>query len=633
MFLFMLMIKKIYIFYTIVLMCSLFTISFNALAVGSESLSQEQLINQVESLFKQNSETLNYNKVVALSNRIILRREIYPSEILAKTYLLLASVASNKGELETALQFTQDGLAIATRHKKIKLCLQIKLASIHSAKKQYEQLLITAQLAIDMPQNEENTKYFLFALSYRSVAYAMLNQHENALADLQSIEAIIKQNASFAEHISLLAILANAYYHLKDYQTALTVQLKILKLRFNLNKLDNVDQTYYHLANAYYHLNRFNDAYNSYWEAKRYAKKKTAPIYVAYASQGLGLTLIQQKHYAEAKTETLEAKTLFYQNNLARPYVETIISLAQINNLTKQKKQATNLILEAEKLLLNIELSGDFIVLYQLLADIYHVKKDIDKAYFWQEKYSAALFNLNKYAHLNHQPSVQHDIILDKSVNASASNKRRQLAVNLAEQSELAISFSKKYHQQQTFIFILSLVITLLLGFVIFFWLKHRAKKLRTTYDALERPSYLIADPVQTKQLYKKSFNMARKYNYPLTLGYISISNWQELAFQFNKKITTEVSREIASLINKHINEFENAGLINDGEYLLVFPHQHKVDVEKKMEKLISALKLRFFANLGEFSVTIADSVESPNFQDIDPYIFLSQLSDSIKIR
>jgi hypothetical protein len=49
------------------------------------------------------------------------------------------------------------------------------------------------------------------------------------------------------------------------------------------------------------------------------------------------------------------------------------------------------------------------------------------------------------------------------------------------------------------------------------------------------------------------------------------------------------------------------------------------------MEKLVSALKLRFFANLGDFSVIIAYSIESPNFQDIDPYIFLSQLSDSIK--
>lgn len=137
---------------------------------------------------------------------------------------------------------------------------------------------------------------------------------------------------------------------------------------------------------------------------------------------------------------------------------------------------------------------------------------------------------------------------------------------------------------------------------------------------------------MQTKQLYQTNFNMARKYDYPLTLGYISITNWQELSFQFNKKTVSEVSRGISSLINEHLNEFENAGLINDGEYLLFFPHQNIDEVTKTIETLISALKLRFFANLGEFSVIIAYSIENPDFQDIDPYIFLSRLSDSIKL-
>jgi len=606
--------------------------SFNALAAEKKPSTKEQYISQVEFLFRKNSEKLNYNEVVELSNEIILQREKYPNEILAKTYFLLANVASNKGELETAYQFTHDGLAITTGHEQVKLCLQIKLASILSEKKQYAQLLTIAQKAIDMPQDKENIKYFLFALSYRSVAFAMLNKHEDALADLQQVEYIIKQNPAFAEHISLLAILANANYHLGDYQTALTLHLKILQLRFSLNKLDNVNQTYYHLANAYYRLNRFNDAYNAYWEAKRYAEKKAAQIYVAYASQGLGLTLIQQKQYSEAKVEILEAKALFYQYNLARPHLETIISLAILSNLTEQRQTALNWLLEAEQLSINIELSDDYVVLYQLLSDIYKNKKDINKAYFWQRKYSKALFKTRKPIISNPQPSPKHTISSNKSANSSASNQARQLAVKLAEQSELAASFSTKYHQQQALIFILSAIALLLLCFVIFLWLKHRATKLKKTHEVLEKPSHVIATPIQTKQLYQKSFNMARKYSYPLTLSYISISNWQELTFQFNKKIVAEVSREIASVINKHINEFENAGLINEGEYLLIFPHQHKDEVAMVIEKLVSALKLRFFANLGEFSVIIAYSIESPNFQDIDPYIFLSQLSDSIKI-
>ncbi|NQY87232.1 MAG: hypothetical protein HRT51_05670 [Colwellia sp.] len=172
-------------FLSTLLILSLFSISFSAFANNS-LLSQEELIIQVEHLFKQNAETLNYRKVIELSNKIINPRSNYPSEIVAKTYLLLANVASNKGELETALQFINDGLAVA-------------------AKKQYQQLLTTVQQVIDSPQNKQNSKNFLLALSYRSVAFAMLGQHVQALIDLQKVEAIIQQDAAFPEHIALLA--------------------------------------------------------------------------------------------------------------------------------------------------------------------------------------------------------------------------------------------------------------------------------------------------------------------------------------------------------------------------------------------------------------------------------------------
>jgi tetratricopeptide (TPR) repeat protein len=595
-------------------------------------LSQEQLITQVEHLFKQNAETLNYHNVVELSNKIINQRINYPSDIVAKTYLLLANVAINKGELETALQFTNDGLATATQNQAIILPLQINLAKIFSAKKQYQQLLTTVQQAINTPQKNKNTRCFLIALSYRSVAFSMLGQHTKALIDLQQVETAIQENTAFSEHISLLTILANAYYHLGDYQTALMLQLKILKLRFNLNRLNNIDQTYFHLANAYYRLNRFNDAYTAYWEAKDYAIKKGAPIHIAYASQGLSLTLLRQKQYKIAQIEASQAKELFYKHNLATSYLESIIILSQIYQAIEREDKSFSLLLKAEKLAKNIKLSPDYIVFYQYLANMYLIKNDLNKAYLWQKKYSETLLEhalfANKIIEFNRDP-INSEIVNVNDI--PASTKSRQLAIKLAEQSELTSSFSSKFRTQQLFIVISTIITLLLLVLITLLWIKQRRKKLQAEYEALEKPSYLLANAVQTKQLYQTNFNMARKYNYPLTLSYISITNWQELTFQFNKKTVLEVSRGIARLINEQLSEFESAGVINNGEYLLSFPHQNKEKVTKTIEKLVSSLKLRYFANLGEFSVIVAYSIESPDFQDIDPYIFLSQLSDSIK--
>ena len=211
------------------------------------------------------------------------------------------------------------------------------------------------------------------------------------------------------------------------------------------------------------------------------------------------------------------------------------------------------------------------------------------------------------------------------------SSEARKLTLKLAEKSELTSAFTSKYQQQQAIIFLLAFIIVALLFSQLVIWLRRRAKRSNNKYNTHEKPRFILANPAQTKQLYQTNFNMAKKYSYSLTLGYISISNWQELTFKFNQKIVNEVSVGIASLIHEYINEFEHAGLINDGEYLLFFPHQSKEEARLTMEKIIQALRLRFFANLGEFSVTLSYSIESPDFQDIDPYIFLSRLSAAVK--
>lgn len=606
--------------------------SFSTFSAEITLAEQEQLIDQVELLFAKDDEKLDYNEVLKLSNKIIIHREKYTNDIIAKTYLLLAHVTSSKGELETAYQFTLDGLASVSGQEQVRMCLQIKLASILVDKKRYKQLLSIAQEAIDMPRNKENTKYYLFSLSYRSVAYAMMNQYQLALKDLQEVQSNIEENPSFAEHITLLSILANAYYHLADYQTALTLHQKVLQLRFRSKKLDNIEQTYYHLANTFFKLNQFDDAYNAYWESKRYAEKKAAKIYMAYASQGLGLTLTQQAQFNDAKIELLEAKSLFYQHNLISSYLETIISLVLLNDLMDVNLTTSTLLDEAEELAMNIQLTGGYIIIYQLLADFNKQKNHLKKAYFWQKKYSDALLKSKKSVAFSNPLTTKHTINSAKSANIVASTKTRELAVKLAEQSASNNTFPTKYVQQQTFIYTLSILVFFLFCSVILLLLNIRARRLKSAHEAIEKPSDVIATPIQTKDLYEKNFNMARKYAYPLTLSYISISNWQELTFQFNKKIVSEVSREIASVINKHINEFESAGVVNDGDYLLIFPHQHKKEVSIVIEKLVLDLKLRFFANLGEFSVIIAYAIDTPVFQDIDPYVYLSQLSDSTKI-
>ena len=92
------------------------------------------------------------------------------------------------------------------------------------------------------------------------------------------------------------------------------------------------------------------------------------------------------------------------------------------------------------------------------------------------------------------------------------------------------------------------------------------------------------------------------------------------------------MTKDIASLINEHITEFDYVGLLNEGEYLLLFEHQSSQEAIVKLDLLLQAINTRAFANLGDFSVAMKYSLNTPDFKDIDPYLFLARIVESVNI-
>ena len=583
-------------------------------------------VEEINHLISIDKETLSYDEVTTLASRIILNRQQYSNDTVAKAFILLADIAINRSELDRAFQFAEDGLMLKVNNSQLKLCLLLRLAAVYSTKSKYENLLSVTEQAYALANKKEKIKYALLALSYRSVAFALLSKHQKALADLQQVEKLMSENPKFAQHIELLSILASAHNYLGDYHTALTIQLKILKIRFDSNKKGNIDKTYFQLAKAYENLYQLDDAYSAYSEAKKYAQKKSADISSAYISQGLGNILLQRKKYKEAIQELTQAKDAFEGKNLTKPYLETLTALAQIYIEQGREKRANQLLLKAEALSENIHIEYEQQALFPLLIDMYVKKGDIDRAYNWQRKYieflsherksNAPFFMKNQYNNGNSQPAV-------------VSEQAKRLVINLAEKSELSMSFSTKYFRQKMIIYGLFALCVIFVMALILQWFRYRNQIRNLTYEDVEQPNKVIASPIKTKLFYQLAFKKARKHEYPLTVGYLTIINWEELTFRFSKNIIVEVTKDIVSLINEHLGEFDQGGMLQDGEYILLYPHQNINEAREKINQLEAALKLRLFANLGEFSINIDFALKQPNFQDIDPYIFLSQFYDS----
>jgi len=593
------------------------------LCIANDISVIDKNIIDVNQYFIQDYENISYEKVITLSRSIIEHRENYSNDTLGKTFVLLANVASNKGEYDDAFQFAQDGLSLMGLKSSIKLSLLLKITDGYYKKEKYQQAQEFATNVIVMADRLEDLKFRLIALSYRAVAYALQNQNDLALNDLKQVEKLSLDNPQYADHLSLLEILSTAHYYLGDYQTSLTIENKLLTLRYDLQKTASINNTYLNLARVYLKLSLFDDAYNAYWEARKLSQENKSPIQFAYAELGLAEVLLQQKEYRSAYESLLSAKKIFKEKIITKPYLTTLIFLAEVTPYLDKKAMSKQYLQQAKLVANGMNLSIKQSQLYLLLSNMYQENNDYLNALKMHKLY-LEVFQTSYNKH--HQADT-----LTSNENLSSNAKSRNIALKLAEQSKLSSQFTAKFIQQKQTIYLLIITIVLLLLIFSFFMLRHRTLRLNKVYDEVEQPIDFLASPFQTKNIYQLNYKMARKFDYPLAIGYFSIVNWQELSFHFNDKVMVEVSKTLATLFNEYRGEFDTLGMINGGEYLLLCPHQEELELVEKLTLIVTAIKGRVFANLGEHSVKIGYAYGTPMAQDIDPYIFLSRLSESTK--
>lgn len=579
-------------------------------------------LEKIETFLQVDSEDLPHQEVLALTSHIIQQRHYYDQTTLAKSYILLADIAINRGDLAKALQFSQDGLSLNITEPLIKLNLLLKTASGYYAKGKFQEVKRIADSIILLAKDENLINYRLKALGYRAVVYALIVDYANASKDLAQIETILDIHQEFLDHIDLLEILATAHHYLSDYETAISMHLKLLNLRYRFAKTSDIGNSYFALASAYKQLNRLDDAYDAFWQAKKASEAANSPIKQAYAELGLGEVLFQQKNYHQAFEHLSKAKQLFSGRNLSKPYLSTLITLAKVNVQLNKHQVADQLLVRAEYIAKHLDLSVEQIELYQLLSEMYAKQNQQKKAWQMLNRYITLYRELNKQRHSIFEQQLQ---------TAQASQHNRKVTLQLALKSELQAQYAEKFRQRKQLTDLLVLIIIILTSLLLVTLLKRRHQRLSDSQNDIEQPLHMLPNSAQTKQLYQKSYKMARKYQYKLSVAYLIIHNWQELTFKCNKKELNEVCNTLATVINEYKGEFDLAGLLNDGEYILIFPHQDKEQVNKLVSALTEALKVRFFANLGEVAVNINYGLETLNVQDIDPFIFLSRLTESVK--
>lgn len=571
-------------------------------------------IELIEHYYQKSSESLPHLTVVQLANQVISQRDAYNSDILAKTFVLLAETASNNGDMATAFQFAQDGLQINATEPGVRMRLHLKLAAANYTRGKFQLAQQHAEQVLTASNSDLWLHYRLIALAYRSMTYALMAEPELAQADLKQLQQLMSDNQEFSEHIHLLEIIAVANIYLGNYQTAIDLDLHILKLRFQLKRFTKISQTYANLASAYRRLGRYDDAYNAYWEAKKYAEQQQADINLAYALLGLGEVLITQQNFGQAYVYLTDAEQLFNGKNLPKPYLSTLIAFADASINIGEQERAKQLINQALKLASGIELTVEQAKLYRIASQFNEQDGQFERALAYLQKYQQLA---EKF-----QPLTA---VAAKSEQAATLDENTNLSLALAYDSELKLQYIKKFDEQRQLISILVALVFVLITVLIIAIVKNNKRTIQYHTPELKH----LTSPFYSKKMYQQAYKQARYFQYDLALAYLKIDNWNELEYRCSKRTCQEVTNTIASIIDSHIGEFDQAALLNDGEYIVVFPHQTEQDAYAKAQDLSKALQANFFANLGDFTLDIHYALESPIVQDIDPFLFLSKLTEA----
>ncbi len=581
-----------------------------------------QKIIKINQLFTQKEQDLSYRQLVNVPTNIIKNRQYYSPTTLAKSYALLADAALYRGDSEQAFQFAEEGLVQGKIEPEVRMVLLLKVAAGYYEKSNYNQLLKVVLQVVELAQRPEYKCYLLNAYAYQASAYALQGQYDQAYSKLKRIDDLLNKNPQYSNQIKLLQILAIAHYNLGHYQTSLTLHLKLLKLQFDLHQKRNLTRTYYNVALTYLKLKRYDDAYNAFWQMKTLAERRSAPILVAYAELGLGETLFKQGDYEVAYTSLVKAEKLFKGRHLIRPYLTNLLVLAQVSKATNRTVFANKILKIAEKVAVDAELTREQIELYKMLSLNYQQNGN----------YRQALQTLLRYWQLREKFKQAKDQKVSLPENSKKlSNKGKELALKFSEKGQLYTQYHNKNKQLRVIVWVLIFIIMGLIVVAFALWFKHKSYLLHADYRELEKPLDYIPSPLYTKKNYHQCYKRARKFNYPLTVGYLQVTNWEELSFQFNHKVMAEVAVTIAHIINENLDEFDQVGLLAQGEYILLFPHRTQIEVKAKVKHISDEISARFFANLGDFSVIISSTSKTADIQDIDPFVFLAQLTGSLK--
>ncbi|MCU7555335.1 diguanylate cyclase [Alteromonas sp. ASW11-19] len=485
---------------------------------------------------------------------------------------------------QKALEHAEHGLGLVTPDQQPWLFHQLAVAKAEALETQglaREGLALTRP-AIDWAKTNQRFDLLTYALSIQGYIHLALSTTDDALALFQEGYRLAQDRTTQLRPEDFASMIALVFEYRGEWEQAISFYQQAETYYRNTNASLELANTLFGLGRAYYSTGNPQKGLSLLKDSANLALEIGDLQGAAYSYAIMAGHLIQQGKLIDAETFLNEALGIFEDADNPYMQIQTLISLAKIEENKQQFDEAMRLLNRADDIA-----EGDV-----FLAQSIRIGLEKSRLYAsfgeYEKAYQLMLIIRDLQTRLEQQQNSQRLLELRTAFDLEQQEAKNALLTeqNLRQQTQL---LNERKLQQYIFAMVFLLIVICLLLLYLYVNGKRHQERLELLANEDELTGMLTRR--KTMEVLDNQVQLAIRHNEPLVVALLDLDHFKKINDTFGHQTGDEVLRTFGSLAKSSFRTTDILGRIGGEEFLFAFPHTQPGQAEEMLRRFINDVK------------------------------------------
>ncbi len=252
----------------------------------------------------------------------------------------------------------------------------------------YKSMEKSAKELLQVSQTQHDLEKKLVALNNLSIVNSLDGNYRQAMEMLLEVQQKSRVIGHRIMTANALINIGTIYAHLFNYSDALNRYLTIINEYQDVLEPTNQVIILNNIGNIYFNIDQFDDAFSTFQKANDLAIKLNYREMIAHTYTQLSKTCLAKEMLTESLVYAEQASFLLKDLGDVNGKQINWLNQAQAHFMLRDTESAIQQAHKGLKLAVNVNDNVSLMRGYRLLSDIYHLRKDFEKAFKYESLYS-----------------------------------------------------------------------------------------------------------------------------------------------------------------------------------------------------------------------------------------------------